>query len=78
MIITSPRMRKVDTTSVIQNPVINITGLACSIWSDGSAETRRKRLYQKALLRTLTTREQDVIIRELERLLEEARREFAR
>lgn len=69
-------MRKKPTNSIINSPIINITGLSCRLWDDAHPETLRKRLYWKATRQTLTPDERSAILDELEDLLIQARREF--
>jgi hypothetical protein len=69
-------MRKQKSTSFFLSPIINISGFASLLWSDAPPETLRKRLYQKAVLRTLSDSEKKQVIEHLEKLLEEAKKEL--
>lgn len=69
-------MRKQKSTSFIQSPIINISGFASLLWDDANPETLRKRLYQKAVLRTFSDSEKEQVVEHLEKLLDEAKKEL--
>lgn len=62
--------------SIISNPIINKTGLACRVWDDAKPEVLRKRLDDRFIRQTLRPEEKAAIIQELEQLLKQAHTEL--
>lgn len=62
--------------SFIHNPIINITGLACRLWSDTDKDKLRNRLKWKVAMHSLTPEEKKIIIDELRELLNDAEQEL--
>lgn len=64
--------------SIINHPIINITGLACQIWTDkASKETKRKRLVQRVQHSTFTPEEKAAILKQIEQLYNSAKIEMS-
>lgn len=62
--------------SFIDNKIISKTGLASSVWNDLTPDNLRKRLESKIANKKLNNDEKSAILRELEALLNKARKEL--
>jgi hypothetical protein len=70
-------MKLIKDMSILQNPIINKTGLACQIWNDTDPNTLRKRLDQKFDRKTLQPEEKAAILSALELLYKQAKIELS-
>ena len=64
------------TMNWVNNKILNKTGLATAIWDDNKPDILRKRLMQKNEIGSLTDKERDKIIAEIENLLKQTKKQL--